>query len=514
MRLLAGLIALLLPGLAFAQAVVTSPRPDKVALTVYRDPNGTGGINLGWLNGFAMVSETRRVTLPAGDVDLRFEGVTQGILPQSAIVTGLGDALVEKNRDAMLLSPGTLIDAMLGQRVHLRRTSKATGEVAEQEAVIRASGNGIIIQTEAGFEALRCTGLGETLLPERIPETLSARPTLSTRLRLSRPVEAEVTLTYLSSNFDWRAHYVATVAPDGKTMDLFAWLTLANGDSTALADADTYAVAGRLNRADTRVPPPESRPIFLNCWPAARTHQIPLEDFDRGGPPPPPPPPPMMSPSPVTTIDAQEIMVTGSRIARAKPAEREDLGDLKLYRIPIPVTVAARSQKQVALLDRPGAKFHMVHRFTTYLAHEQVRPLPVSRVLIAENRKADGLGLPLPAGSFTLYTDRQGEAFLLGEGRMTDRAEGEKVEVALDGAPGVLVTQRQDEPEGKIWRSATIEVSNDGARPAPVEVLFGAGTTLSDPSERIARRDGQPLWAVTVPANGTRSLRYRWKAED
>ena len=34
-------------------------------------------------------------------------------------------------------------------------------------------------------------------------------------------------------------------------------------------------------------------------------------------------------------------------------AEREDLGDLKLYRIPIPVTVASNSQKQVALLEQP-----------------------------------------------------------------------------------------------------------------------------------------------------------------
>ena len=29
------------------------------------------------------------------------------------------------------------------------------------------------------------------------------------------------------------------------------------------------------------------------------------------------------------------------------------------------------------------------------------------------------------------------------------------------------------------------------------------------PRERLARRDGRPLWAVTVPANGAANLRYR-----
>ena len=149
--LLAGLSAV-----ANGQAVVTSPKPDRVAVTVYRDLNrGTNALNLDWLNGIAMVSETRRVSLPAGESELRFEGVTSGLVPQSAIVTGLGEAVLEKNRDARLLSPGALLDAYLAQRVQLRRTSRTTGVVREQVAVIRASSNGVVLQTADGIEALR-----------------------------------------------------------------------------------------------------------------------------------------------------------------------------------------------------------------------------------------------------------------------------------------------------------------------------------------------------------------------
>jgi hypothetical protein len=114
-RIVVVLFAATLAAEAHAQAIVTSPAPERVAVTVYRDPDrGLRPLNLRWLGGYALVRETRRVSLPAGETELRFEGVTSGIVPQSAIVTGLGEAVLEKNRDARLLSPGALLDASLG----------------------------------------------------------------------------------------------------------------------------------------------------------------------------------------------------------------------------------------------------------------------------------------------------------------------------------------------------------------------------------------------------------------
>src|SRR3990170_3657469 len=130
-------------------------KPACVAVTVYRDADrGLQPLNLQWLGGYALVSETRRIRLPAGVSELRFEGVTSGIVPQSAIVTNLGGAVIEKNRDARLLSPGSLIAAHLGERVMLRRTSRASGAIREQEAIVRASDQGVLVQTAEGVEAL------------------------------------------------------------------------------------------------------------------------------------------------------------------------------------------------------------------------------------------------------------------------------------------------------------------------------------------------------------------------
>ncbi|MEO5577572.1 MAG: hypothetical protein ABIR25_00790 [Sphingomicrobium sp.] len=502
---MAGLMLIVLPSLAGAQAIIVSPKPDKVAVTVYRDPYGSGAMELSWLGGFALITETRRVSLPAGEVDLRFEGVAGGLIPQSAVVSGLGDAVSEKNRDAKLLSPGTLIDAYLGQRVHLRRTSKETGKVTEQNAIVRASGDGIVVQTETGIEALRCTGQSETLLAPGVPAELSAKPTLSVRARSDRPVEADVTLTYLTSNFDWRAHYVATLAPDGKTLSLFAWLTLANGDDTGFANADTMAVAGRLNREYAARLQPETRPIALNCWPSGTTSDSDDDEANDSPYPPPLPPPP---PPAATAERGESIVVTGSRIM----AQREDLGDLKLYRIPIPVTVASRSQKQVALLERPSAKVTDMFRWNSSFANDSGESQPAQRLLKMDNRQANGLGLPLPAGSFTLFTMRDGQPFLLGEGRMTDRAVGEMVEVALADAPGVRVMQAQADRPGKD-QAATVTVSNDQSETVRFEARFGDdGKLLKVSGGALKRVDGHWLWATTIPANSSRTLTFRYRS--
>src|SRR3546814_4849543 len=59
------------------------------------------------------------------------------------------------------------------------------------------------------------------------------------------------------------------------------------------------------------------------------------------------PPPPMAM---AKAMD--EVAVTAQR-----RAVQEDLGDLKLYRVPMRVNVNANGQKQVALLEKPAVPF-------------------------------------------------------------------------------------------------------------------------------------------------------------
>jgi hypothetical protein len=500
MRLAAALALLMAPLPAAAQSVATSARPDAVKVTVYRNLNrgSEERLNLDWLGGYALISETRTVSLPAGASDLRFEGVAGGIIPQSAIVSGLPQGIVERNRDAFLLSPGTLLDRSLGRRVHLRRTSRATGRVTEEEVVIRSGADGaVVLQTPAGFEALRCSGQAETLVYPEVPSGLSAKPTLSVRVRAEQPVNARVTLSYLATGFDWQANYIAKLSPDRTRVDLFAWLTLASTDETSFRDAETSAVAGRLNREDAQVLPSESRRIRLECWPESKTSDVPatpvpVTAISAAAPPPPPPPP--ASPE----RGGDEIVVTGARIM----AQQEQLGDVKLYHIPEPVTVAANSQKQVALLERSAVQIRTAYR-TMVTADSAGSDRPATRVLLTRNRTAEGLGLPLPAGRVALFGTREGRPILLGEGSLDDLAIGEDVEIAFDQSPGVrtrLTKLSDDQYELTVFNDLPVAIRHEAE-------LF-TGDNRVNASVLLGRRNGRPLWAATIPANGSRTLRY------
>jgi len=496
--------ALPVAGAASAQAIVTSAGPDKVSVTVYRDPERPAArpMNLEWLNGFALVSEVRHVAIPAGETEIRFEGVAGGIVPESAIVSGLPDGVIEKNRDAYLLSPASLLDRSLGKRVHLRRTSRATGAVREQDAVIRSGADGaVVLQTQDGFEALRCTGLPETIVYDGVPEGLSAKPTLSVRTRSSRPAEAAITLSYLASGLDWQANYVATLSPSGERMDLFAWVTLANGDETSFVNADTQAVAGRLNRETVDREEPEEPSLALTCWPSATTSDSPTEM------PVPPPPPPV--------ADAQEIIVTafasksGIAGAPAVMVSQEELGDLKLYRVPEPVTVASHSQKQVALLARQNVKVETIYRATVTGREDDELIRPV-RILKTRNRRQEGLGLPLPAGGVAVFGEGYARPVLIGEGSVDDRAVDEIVEIRAGEANGVfahVVRTSGDDDRGEYQLTAT----SDQPIPVRFEAEFGGGPDeiFAAKGAKVGRRNGRPLWSVTIPANGSAQLRFR-----
>ena len=65
----------------FAQPnIVTSETVSDVAVTVYRDPRRDAGEMIAnWPRGYALITETRTISIPAGDTQLRFENVAEGL---------------------------------------------------------------------------------------------------------------------------------------------------------------------------------------------------------------------------------------------------------------------------------------------------------------------------------------------------------------------------------------------------------------------------------------------------
>jgi hypothetical protein len=508
---------------AAATEVLAEP-PSNLIVTVYRAPyRNSGSIDLDDLNGFALVTETRLVRLPAGVSRVRFEGVADGIEPSSALITGLPGKVIEKNRDARLLSPAALVASAVGKPVELLRTNRKTGALQRLPGTILSdAGGGVVFKTEEGIEALRCSGLPETFSFEPVAD-LSARPTLSVEVQAPSAVTREVTLSYLARGFDWAADYTATLSQDGQHLDLGAWVTLANSNGVGFPVAHVQVVAGKLNRENGEVEPIDvGGPILAQCWPRGSTSDQPIilrrESMDR-----------LMFKKAVSAgimpaaMSLEEVVVTG-----AQRVQQEQLGDLKLYRIPERTTLASRQSKQVRLMDQLGIPVTTIYGLD--LGEGADSTGPAHRWLRTKNTAANHLGLPLPSGGLAAFAPYKGERLLQHESALRDIAVDEEVEFDLGESADVQVTGEAEETQvdsahakllplvpGVALRSVKVdevqrvEVSN--ARPTGIDfelrLTLPQGARIVRADHPLGAKNGRPIFRFKVPPNQTVAVRFQ-----
>lgn len=510
---------------AYARTAVNASAVQDVSVTVYRDPNrGSSDLmNRNWPQGFAMISETRTVTLPPGESTIRFDGVAEGMVAVSAIVTGLPGGTIEKNRNADLLSPAALVDGTLGNRVTLTRTNSATGTAQSEDAVIRTRADGgLVLQTQAGFEAVRCSGLPEGLTFDRVPTGLSAQPVFSIDTRDASGGTYQVVLTYLAWGFDWQAHYVATFGERGsdgqENLSLRSWLTLLNDNGQSFDNAQLLVVAGALNVVSDfqqLSDPPQARPLQLTCYPIGSTADgSPIPYYGGGGyPAPPPPPPPPMAAAPMG-----EIIVTGTARRSASFADsavmtatEEQLGDLKLYRVPERVTVASKALKQVAFLDKQGVKGEFQYRHACSPWSDESEAQGMRMVLRTKNDKKHGLGVALPMGGMTVFEPSQRGELLVGEDFLRDYAEGQDVDIQLGQSSNVHAqcVNAGEDAKGH-WTAMKITLSNANTKAVPVRVELGspAEWNIRQKLSGLAIKDGQRVIERLIPAGKTVTISW------
>lgn len=508
-----------------ARESVSASPPQDLSVTVYRDPGrAEGPLSATSLNGFAMISETRTVVLPAGPSTIRFEGVAEGMVAVTAIVTGLPGGVIEKNRNSALLSPAALVDGSLGNRVTISRTNPATGLARSETAIVRTRADGgLVLQTSEGFEAVRCAGLPEKLLFDRVPAGLSAQPVFSIDTNTPKGGSYQITLTYLAAGFDWQANYLATLekggAPGKQKLRLLAWLTIANDNGQSFPDATLLAVAGTINverNFRSLSDPLEAKPLRLTCYPLGSTARgtpaelaAPLQFFGRA-----------------QLEEGYDIVVTGSRVAGlmapaaspvAMKAREEALGDVKLYRVPEQVTVASQSLKQVAFLDQPKVNGTLFHRGACGPESGQAsteQPTPVTLWLRTRNDATHGLGMAMPSGKVAVFEPTSAGEMLLGEQSIRDYASGQKVELALANSSTVYLACGREAEDADLtdgdWHSLHALVTNANGHAITFEIGLAdsAGWAVRKLSGQHRIEDGRHIMTVTVPANSSRVLRW------
>ena len=478
-------------------------------LTIYPD-------NLGF------VRETRTIDVPAGVVDLRFFGVSDMIIPQSAVLESFEGLRLEGNFDSDLISPAKLINRSVGERVTIRRVNPVTGasKIVRAELVSAApdkSGNtSAIFSTTEGVEGYQCSGLAEALILSNLPDDLHSVPVLSTRVVSETAGPKEITLTYMTRGLGWAADYRMDVEEGSDEVGLLGWLTLTNKTSKRFDEADLSVVAGKLNQVRGRPQNNTARKWdrVANCV----LHKNVAGQRGRGGFTSGPAPALFeAAPEPVAAFASDEIVVTARKRAEVREATQEDLGDYKLYRAPQAVTVEPYQTKQIAFLSKYDVALEQADKYRWNFSYGKLSrdtkiPINATRIYELDNSKEGTLAVPLPAG--TVRTMSQSEAGLnifIGEDAISNMPVGRPVEIEV-GESFLVTAQFFQIKSSNDKVEVQVDVNNATDREVTAEFNFNLfnDVKILGRNRNSFEKEGR-IYTITVPAED--SLGFSFKAE-
>jgi hypothetical protein len=207
--------------------------------------------------------------------------------------------------------------------------------------------------------------------------------------------------------------------------------------------------------------------------------------------------------------DNSEIIVTARRV------EQFALGDVRLYSISRPTTVAAQSMKQVRLFPERDVKGELLYRVKCSGDYCNDPEL----LFRFTNDEASGLGEPLPKGQIALFQQTARGRQVLGEAPIEDRTTDEEVDVVLPEASDYSdkVDADNDEIESGEhdneldWSKQELKLSNESGVSALFEVEFRdtGNYKLERFSKSTINRKGARVWRVELPAGSERKITYR-----
>src|SRR2546421_6716584 len=451
-----------------SEQTTTARDRQSINITVYNS-------NLG------LVRETRRLTLPAGRIALRFADVTAQIRPETvhlaSLTAPLSLRILEQNYQYDLLNPAKLLDKFVGRDLTLvlRRYQNNTENFEPVQATLLSNNGGQVWRIN-GQIVINPTNIAEMRFPD-LPKNLVATPTLVWDLDNRETGTQNVEASYLTNGMNWRADYVLLVNADDTKGDLQGWVTLTNGSGASFEDARLQLVAGDVNRvSDGR------------------------------------------------NAAVAEYMAK-SRAADEAQFQEQGFFEYHMYTLQRPTTIRDNETKQVSLLEAAGfeVKKEFVlngqrYYYTGYNNPGQAIKEKVGVFVQFRNSQQNKLGMPLPAGTIRLYKkDDKGNQQFIGEDRIDHTPKDEDVRVKVGDAFDIVAERKQTDykviASGHVYEYAyEIKIRNHKNGPATVIVNEPIGgdwemVSSSYPAEKTAAFAAR--FKVPVEKDGEATLAYR-----
>ncbi len=451
-----------------SEQTTTARDRQSVNITVYNS-------NLG------LVRETRRLTLPNGQIALRFADVTAQIRPETVHLSSLTAPaalrILEQNYQYDLLNPAKLLDKFVGKEITLvlRRYQNNTESFEPVQATLLSNNGGQVWRIN-GQIVINPSNIAEMRFPD-LPKNLVATPTLVWDLENRETGPQSIEASYLTGGMNWRADYVLLVNADDTKGDLQGWVTLTNASGATFEDARLQLVAGNVNRVS------EERNFAL-AGAMLRKEADSVSQFQEQG-----------------------------------------FFEYHMYTLQRPATIRDNETKQVSLLEAAGfdVKKEFVlngqrYYYTGYNNPGAAIKEKVGVYVQFRNSQTNKLGMPLPAGTIRLYKkDDKGNQQFIGEDKIDHTPKDEDVRVKVGDAFDIVAERKQTDYRvvvtGHMYEYAyEIKIRNHKDGPVTVvvnEPIGGDWEMVSSTfkAEKTAAFAAQ--FQVPVAKDGEATLAYR-----
>ncbi len=424
-------------------------------------------------SNLGLVKDTRKLTLAAGEGELRFADVASQIQPVTVRARSLskpdGFEVLEQNYEFDLMDHSKVLDKYVGKQIKIVDWNEHHDRKTEVEATL-LSNEGQIYRIG---DEIYLGHPGYKVVPE-IPENLIAKPTLTWTYKNSINGPQDLEVSYLTAGLQWEADYVAVLDQDDATLDLSGWVSLTNQSGVIFKNAKLKLVAGDVHRAAP------AQPVMMKYAMAAQ-----------GG--------------------AERDFV------------EQAFFEYHIYDLQRRTTIKDNQTKQIRLLSAAGAKsvktfvlegqqYYFIQKYWDNNPKEKIKVF-VEFV----SSQANKLGMPLPAGVVRLYKkDADGSLQFAGEDRIEHTPKDEKIRLEIGEAFDVVaervqtdykqITSVQHETE---WEITLRNHKDSDITVAVLENVPGSWKILSNSHPFKKESAFAVRFEVPVPKNGETKVKYR-----
>lgn len=494
---------LLATGIAAAMttAALAADNPD-YSLTVYSSaqPGQVSTESLAnygpGLPGYALVRDGRKMTLQAGNGVLKFTDVAKRIDPTTVAFESLtdpaGTRVVEQNYQFDLVNRDKLLERYIGEHVTVEQQR---GDALERmSGMLLSSADGTLILQRDSGEVVSIGNYSNVLFPS-LPGGLITRPTLVWLVNAKQAGTHDTRVSYQTQGMTWWSDYNITLRESGSNcdMDLSAWVTIVNQSGASYPQAQLKLVAGEVNRAPAPAPAPMMR-MKTMAAPAAAAD----EGFQE------------------SSLFEYHLYTLGRR------SDLPDNSTKQLELFPTATKSGCTKQLVFTASPQPWNYWAAPIQEQNYGATTQGT---VGAFLEFENKEANKLGMPLPAGRVRVnQASVDGTLEFIGEDLIKHTPRNETLRIKLGNAFDVVGERRQtgftvDTAAKTITESFEISIRNrkkTAARVIAREYLYRwSDWTITEKNHDFVKRDAATIdFALDIPADGetktTYTVRYKW----